>query len=362
METFSSTLNSYEGILTQNQELILNWENTENYTTIQIDIYNNNLLDSNEFIIEFSNDEIDIISTISSIKPGGRFITDYNVYAKYFRIVYKNTNECEIKIKTILYRQQRDKFQVVPTDTLTSTQNALVTRDISNYKKDVALNLITNVKNYVVNGVNTVSSENYINNLSSFSWITSATRIKVVKTSVNDDILGIGARAVYVSGLNSDYEEISETIFTDGSFTTLSFFRINSASVVSSGSLRKNDGDLFVTSELDENLTTIKAGESRALSCIYTVPKDYCAVIPRVLFMCDSEHSASFRGYFREYSTNTDYLINVMQGLSGSFESKPEELVKFNEKTDFWITAKKETGTGDANVSVCYEVNLNRIV
>lgn len=369
MDNFQSILNSYYEEFEPSQIFNGTWESCSEYNYIIVNITTFGNSDDNGFIIELSDDQITIkttiLNTVSTI-PNTEYY--YPIEGEYFRITYKNgpvSTRHSICLKTTLHRVPIDKYQVIPTDSLTNSQKAIVTRDVSNYKKDVALGLISNVKNYVVNGKCEATDTEQIIFADNFIFPTTVARLKITSGSTNDIFSGTGARAVYVSGLNGDYEEITETILTNGSsdssWTSQSFLRVNSASVVSSGSLHKNDNDIFITSELDQTLSIIKAGESRSLGSIYTVPKNYCAVIPRVLFMCDNQHSASFKGYFREYSTQTDYLINVMQGLSGSFESKPEELIKFNEKTDLWITATKESGSGNPKVSVCYEINLNRL-
>ena len=74
--------------------------------------------------------------------------------------------------------------------------------------------------------------------------------------------------------------------------------------------------------------------------------------------MSGSSHSVTLRGYFREYSTGTNYIINVMPGLSGTTESTQQNYIKFNPRTDFWATGQKVAGVGFAEASIVYELDI----
>jgi hypothetical protein len=72
-----------------------------------------------------------------------------------------------------------------------------------------------------------------------YSYLTAATVLKVSSSSVNDTSAGTGARTVELSGLDADYNEISELVTLNGQTpvnTTKLFLRINRMVVRSAGS------------------------------------------------------------------------------------------------------------------------------
>jgi hypothetical protein len=94
-----------------------------------------------------------------------------------------------------------------------------------------------------------------------------ASIMTVSSTVATDTAAGIGARAVLVEGLDSNYDRISEIVALNGQTgvnTTRQYLRINSATVVSVGSNGANGGTVYVGSG------TITAG----------VPANKYAIIP----------------------------------------------------------------------------------
>lgn len=68
-------------------------------------------------------------------------------------------------------------------------------------------------------------------------------------TSALDTNGGTGARTVLVTGLDSNWVEIAETVTlngTTGVSTTQSFFRVNRLDVVSAGTAKTNQGSLYI--------------------------------------------------------------------------------------------------------------------
>ena len=82
-----------------------------------------------------------------------------------------------------------------------------------------------------------------------YSYPPSATTMTVSSSDTNDTSAGTGARTVLISGLDGDYNEISETITLNGQTpvtTTNSFIRVNRAIVLTAGSGGANAGIIYV--------------------------------------------------------------------------------------------------------------------
>ena len=78
-----------------------------------------------------------------------------------------------------------------------------------------------------------------------YSYLTAATVLKVSSSSTDDTSAGTGARTVELSGLDADYNEISDLVTLNGQTpvnTTKLFLRINRMVVRSAGSGGVNAG------------------------------------------------------------------------------------------------------------------------
>ena len=122
-----------------------------------------------------------------------------------------------------------------------------------------------------------------------YSYPPSATTMTVSSSNTNDTSAGTGARTVLISGLDGDYNEISETITLNGQTavtTTNSFLRVNRAIVLTAGSGAANAGIIYVgtgtvTTGVPANVyTTINGdGTNQSLQAFWTVPANYDAYI-----------------------------------------------------------------------------------
>lgn len=123
-----------------------------------------------------------------------------------------------------------------------------------------------------------------------YSFYASSTLLKIASSDAGDATGGSGAVTVMITGVNNDYEEITETIALEGVTpvtTTNDFLSINTMRVNSSGANNTNDGNITVIAN-DQALSTftgagvptttsnvqaqILAGLGRTLMGVYTVP------------------------------------------------------------------------------------------
>lgn len=121
-----------------------------------------------------------------------------------------------------------------------------------------------------------------------YSYLSSASVLKVSSSSTADTSAGTGARTVELSGLDTNYDEISETVTLNGQTavnTTNEFLRINRMVVRSAGSGGQNAGVIYagtgtVTTGVPTNkYATIAIGDNQTVMALWTVPRGYTAYL-----------------------------------------------------------------------------------
>lgn len=121
-----------------------------------------------------------------------------------------------------------------------------------------------------------------------YPWMTGATSLEILSSSVNDASAGTGARTVLIQGLDINYIEVSQVVTLNGTTPVViptSLFRINGAMIASAGSGKVNAGDLTIR---DTGGGTTRAivplGYGITRQSIYTVPANNSVQIISQLF------------------------------------------------------------------------------
>lgn len=202
-----------------------------------------------------------------------------------------------------------------------------------------------------------------------YSYPPSATTMTVSSSNTNDTSAGTGARTVLISGLDGDYNEISETITLNGQTavtTTNSFLRVNRGIVLTAGSGGANAGIIYVgtgtvTTGVPANIyTTINGdGTNQSLQAFWTVPANYNAYIyqtnistgnssntPAVLktLLVARPHGGVF---------NTKEVIVLTDGNHLQDYSFP---ITLTEKTDIEFRAESSSASVNFNVSASMNI------
>lgn len=121
-----------------------------------------------------------------------------------------------------------------------------------------------------------------------YAYLSGATALYISSSSTNDTVAGTGARTVKVSGLDSDYDEVSVTVNMNGqSGVSLgTFIRVNRIEVLTAGSGGVNAGNLHVGSEASPTVGVpatsyayVAAGDNQTLMALWTVPRNYTAYV-----------------------------------------------------------------------------------
>jgi hypothetical protein len=117
-----------------------------------------------------------------------------------------------------------------------------------------------------------------------YQHLNSPSIMKVSSTSTSDTSAGTGARSVFIRGINSTENEVTETVVLNGQTavnTTHTYTEIQNASVVSVGTGGENAGNISigtgtVTGGVPANIYGhILAGENASLIGHFTIPLDY---------------------------------------------------------------------------------------
>ena len=204
-----------------------------------------------------------------------------------------------------------------------------------------------------------------------YSYLTAATVLKVSSSSVNDTSAGTGARTVELSGLDADYNEISELVTLNGQTpvnTTQSFLRINRMVVRSAGSGGANAGVIYagtgtVTTGVPANVYASVngvTGANQSLMAIWTVPAGYTAY----LLQYDVSNGTT---------SNTPAvckLILAVRPYGEVFQSKDVKSLttgmhveetfvlpqKFTEKSDIEVRAISSSASVSFDISAAFEI------
>jgi hypothetical protein len=192
----------------------------------------------------------------------------------------------------------------------------------------------------------------------------------VSSSDANDTSAGTGARTIEISGLDGDYNEISETIILNGQTpvtTTNSFLRVNRGIVLTAGSGGVNAGIIYVgtgtvTSGVPVNkYTTINGdGTNQTLQAFWTVPAGYTAYIYQSNFSTGRTSSATpavlktllvvrpFGGVF-----NTKEIITISNGNHLQNYTFP---LKITEKSDIEFRGESSSASVSFNVSASLNI------
>lgn len=100
----------------------------------------------------------------------------------------------------------------------------------------------------------------------------------IVSASVNDTSAGSGAREIKIYGLDSNWDEISETITMNGTTNVTSvnsYIRLFRMHLTSAGSSKFNEGNITATAVTDATVSAqITLNQGQTLMAVYTVPNN----------------------------------------------------------------------------------------
>ena len=189
-----------------------------------------------------------------------------------------------------------------------------------------------------------------------YVYPTAATVMTVSSSSADDTSGGTGARTVLVSGLDADYNEISETVTLSGQTpvnTVKSYLRMFRAFVVTAGSGGTAAGTIYVgvgtvTAGVPATVyAEIVPGDNQTTMALWTVPAGYTAYISAGTFSAASNNATHyvlgkfvFRPFGGVFRNAADITVN-----SNVFRYEWDYPLALPEKTDLEARAIALAGT-----------------
>jgi hypothetical protein len=200
-----------------------------------------------------------------------------------------------------------------------------------------------------------------------YSYLSSASVLKVSSSSTADTSAGTGARTVQLYGLDADYNEINETVTLNGQTavnTTNSFLRINRMVIRSAGTGGQNAGVVYagtgtVTSGVPANkYATIAVGDNQTLMAILTVPAEHTAyLLQKDLTVATAQNNKYATVWLVARPNGEVFQTRDKHALDNNvLHQKYDIPLKFEEKTDIEIRCIGDSSGADIAVSASLEI------
>ena len=195
-----------------------------------------------------------------------------------------------------------------------------------------------------------------------YSYLSAASVLKISSSSTDDTSAGTGARTITISGLDANYDEISESVTLNGQTavnTTQAFLRVFRMIVDTAGSGGQNAGVIYagtgtVTSGVPANkYGTIAVGDNQTLMCFWTVPRGYTAYLYQIDISMNTEVANKY-GTASIVARPEGGVFNVKDKFALSQDIIHQEFkhpIKFAEKTDLEVRAIASSSNADLAVS-----------
>ena len=195
-----------------------------------------------------------------------------------------------------------------------------------------------------------------------YPYATAAETLSVVSSSANDTAAGTGIRTLFISGLDANFEEISETVTMNGVTpvnTVNQYMRVNRAYGATCGTGYTNAGNITVTGAGAVVRLYIPAGDGQTLMTLWTVPAGTKAFITQVSASTNSNKGARMSVFTR---TNDGGILYPWRIRYRSYLFSGDNVVRFNipleipEKTDIEIRVATPGGAGDTSMGATFEL------
>ncbi|MCP4415959.1 MAG: hypothetical protein GY805_05010 [Chloroflexi bacterium] len=140
-----------------------------------------------------------------------------------------------------------------------------------------SFNTINMHKFGVNNDIDTAAAEDVRSLGGDCYWSASAVTTTIVSADADDAVGDTGARTVTVSGLDTNYKRLAETVSLNGTNTvtlTNKFLRVFRASVGTAGITGINEGNLTIAQD-GNDVVQIEAEHGQTQTTCYTIPDNY---------------------------------------------------------------------------------------
>ena len=180
---------------------------------------------------------------------------------------------------------------------------------------------------------------------------------------------GTGALTIIISGIDENYDIVSETVTLNGTtnvLTTLRYFNIHRAYVTTSGTDLTAAGTITITSTASGTpvISNIAIGYNQTQSTIYMVPRNYTAYInlPNVSGQNTTSNALCDIGLFKRdfggvFRVQADFHLTV-DGGNAYMPKIYGAPLKFEAKSTILFKCIAASGGGTWDVAVDYDIWL----
>ena len=200
-----------------------------------------------------------------------------------------------------------------------------------------------------------------------YSYLASASVLKVSSSSTADTSAGTGARTVELFGLDTNYDEINETVTLNGQTavnTTKEYLRINRMVVRSAGTGTQNAGVIYagtgtVTTGVPANkYATIAIGDNQTVMALWTVPRGYTAYLLQTdITVATTQNNKYCTVHLVSRPDGEVFQIKDKFVKSESSVHQAYTIpLKFEEKTDIEVRAIGDSAGADIAISAGLDI------
>jgi hypothetical protein len=185
-------------------------------------------------------------------------------------------------------------------------------------------------------------------NATAYTYITSASTLTLVSTSASDNT----SASVLISGLDSNYNLLSETLNlngTTGVTTANSYFRINSLVLITPGSSQTTNVGTITLKQSSNIIAQINAGIGKSQMAIYSVPAGHSFYLDLAEVNTSNSYTSSNIITYSVQARNgiTGNILNVLQQpfVSIYVANRSSDPFLYAEKTDIQWQLVTSTAT-----------------
>ena len=217
------------------------------------------------------------------------------------------------------------------------------TKFLNDNRIDIARGLVRGVSHINKFGYNpTVGSsfESVIDASNLYTYIASAGTAQATSSDTSDDNGG----TVLVSGLNANYEEVSETLTIGGAAGSIQFFRVFRALLLTANTGSTNTGIITITAD-SKTTAQILAGKGQTLMALYTIPANKKGYLMKLHGNLEKAKESEFQIMARPFGGA--FNVKGKFGSSGDVVNYDYPVpLEFDEKTDIEVRVKAGATTG----------------
>jgi len=185
-------------------------------------------------------------------------------------------------------------------------------------------------------------------NAAAYTYITSASTLTLVSTSASDN----SAARIFISGLDSSFNPISETLALNGvtGVTTVnSYLRVNSMVMTTPGTGQTTNVGTITLKQTSNTIAQINAGIGKNQSTIYTVPAGYTFYLDLAEVNTSNSYTSSNIVTYSVLARNNvnGVTLSVLQQpfVSIYAVNRASEPFSYSEKTDIQWQLVTSTAT-----------------